>query len=485
MVTGIVVDRPDAERARGRAVVVSTSTQLAARVVHLSLNVVSTLAVVRYLTPDAYGTYVVVLSTTLLAGLVADFGLAKLGVREISRGHDEHEVVGTVFGLRLGLAVAAAAFAQVALVALGASAEVHGAAAVASLLYLGDAGLAAAVIVFHVRIRQQYEALVRMGMELVETAVVLALIARGASLPWLFAPPAATAGAGALVALVVARRRFGTRPRFSRRLVGHLVREALPLGPALVLGVLYLKLDGLLLAALRPSREVGLYGAVHQPVEYLLLGTAVIINVVFPLLAEAGGRGDQAAFARLYQSGTEALVAVTLAVPVALAFTAPGLVVAVFGGDYEAAAGPLRILAVALVLMTVNAWQSFVLLAGGLQHLTLRYDAVAVGLAAVLCLVGIALAGMAGAALATAATAVFVLGASTAAVRRRLGCRLDVARLAGMAGAGAGGLLAGAAVSAAGASWAVVGPVAVAAYAAAVVPVLFLARPAIGPEVTR
>ena len=32
-----------------------------------------------------------------------------------------------------------------------------------------------------------------------------------------------------------------------------LVREALPLGPALMIGVLYLKLDSFVVAALRPS----------------------------------------------------------------------------------------------------------------------------------------------------------------------------------------------------------------------------------------
>ena len=49
------------------------------------LNAVSTLAVLRYLAPDAYGTYVLILTITTLVGVVADFGLPKLAVREMLR----------------------------------------------------------------------------------------------------------------------------------------------------------------------------------------------------------------------------------------------------------------------------------------------------------------------------------------------------------------------------------------------------------------
>ena len=55
---------------------------------------------------------------------------------------------------------------------LGASAELLAAAAVISLLYFTEAGLSV-VIVFHVRVQQQYEAFVRVVIELIETTLVL------------------------------------------------------------------------------------------------------------------------------------------------------------------------------------------------------------------------------------------------------------------------------------------------------------------------
>jgi O-antigen/teichoic acid export membrane protein len=420
---------PTAPSDLARGVAVSTSSQLGAKALHLVLNVVSTLAIIRYLAPDAFGSYVLVLTTTLLVGLFADFGLAKLAVREIARdGADEHEILGTVIGARLALAVVAMALTQLVLLGLRVGGEVHAAAAVASLLYFGDAVLAV-VVVFHVRIRQHYEALIRVSMELFETVLLLFLIARGAALPMLFVPPVAATALGALAAVLVARRSFGTRLRFAPHRLRHLLREALPVGPALLIGVIYLKLDGLLLAVLRPTREVGLYGSAYQPIEYLFLGSAVVINVVFPLLAKAHGDGDPARFETLYRRGTETLVAGTLVVPMVFLFVATPLLTLLYGADYVEAATPLRLLALALVLMTVNGWQSFVLLAGGHQRTTLHYNLAALALAVVLCVTLIPALGMVGAAVATIGTAVFVLIWSTRAVALLLGASLEPARL--------------------------------------------------------
>jgi len=433
----VTASLPAASNDLARGVAVSTSSQLAAKGLHLVLNVVSTLAIIRYLAPNDFGNYVLVLTTTLLVGLFADFGLAKLATREIARdGEFEHEILGTVIAVRLALAVVAMAITQLVLVGLRVAPEVHLAAAVASLLYFGDAVLAV-VVVFHVRVRQHYEALLRVSMELFETTLLLVLIARGVDLPLLFVPPVAATTLGAVAAVILARRSFGTRFRFDPSRLGHLLREALPVGPALLIGVIYLKLDGLLLAVLRPTHEVGLYGSAYQPIEYLFLGSAVVVNVVFPLLAKAQGDGDRARFVSLYRSGTEALVAATLLVPMIFLFVATPLLTLLYGADYADAATPLRLLAVALVLMTVNAWQSFVLLAAGHQRVTLRYNIAALALAVALCLALIPWLGMTGAALATIGTAVFVLVWSTRSVATLVGATLDIARVGRILTAGA------------------------------------------------
>jgi O-antigen/teichoic acid export membrane protein len=407
-----------------RGVAVSAVTQMGAKGLHLVLNVVSTLAIIRYLSPSSYGDYVLVLTASMLVGLVADFGLIKLATREVSQDLDsESEVVGTVLVARLCLAVLCIGLLQLVLLAMGVPPELHLAALVSSTLYLGDA-IFVVVVAFYVRIKQQYEAIIRVGMEAFETTFVIVLIIHKASLPALFIAPATASLLGAAVAFVVVRRRFGVRLRVALARMPHLLKEALPLGPALLISVCYLKLDALMLAVLRTPREVGLYGSAYQPIEYTFLAAAVVVNVAFPLVAAAFAAGEHERFVSLYRRGAEALVAVMLLVPILLSLIAVPLVTKVYGTAYEEAARPLQLLAVALVLMTLNGWQAFVLLGGGRQKVTLYYNLGALVVAAVACSILIRAYGMNGAAMATLCTAVFVLTCSTLAIRRHFDAHL-------------------------------------------------------------
>ena len=263
---------------QARRVTISATSQLVGKAVHLVLNVVSTLAILRYLAPDAYGSFVLVITVVTMAGVVADFGLPKLTVRELARVEgDQDEVIGTVVLLRLGLAVVAIGGSQALLALIGVPVVVHQAAAVASLALVVDAVLGIVLVCFQVHVVQQYEAVVRVSAEALETGLVLLLIGLQVGFLWLFAPPVAGLLLGLVLAVAFARRRFSAAVAAGPP-AGPLpgARGVAVLGPALLIGVLYLKLDTLILAALRPSRDVGIYGSAYQPVEYLFLATAVV-----------------------------------------------------------------------------------------------------------------------------------------------------------------------------------------------------------------
>lgn len=416
-------------------VAVSAASQLGAKALHLVLNVVSTLAIVRYLAPGEYGVYAVVLTVTTLVAIGADFGLPKLAVRDIGRAPEdddavEERVLGTIVVLRVVLALAGVAVAQLVLLALQMPSHAYPAAAVASLTGVGEAVLGAVVVVFQVRLVQQYEAWVRTGTELLETAAILLLIGVQAPLLWLFVPPAAGTALGAAVVAALARYRFGRRLRFDGQRARVLLIAALPIAPTLVIGVLYRKLDGLSLAAQRPAEDVGIYSSAMQPVDYAFLSTALLMNVAFPLMSAAHGRGDVDRFLRVYRRGTEALVLITVALPVILLFVARPLAVQVFGPAYSAADLPLVLLSIAMVPLVVTVWQSLALLLGGHQRATLWYSLAALAVSAALSVPLVALFGMAGAGVAAIGTALFVMAASTVALRRLMGVRLETAPLA-------------------------------------------------------
>jgi O-antigen/teichoic acid export membrane protein len=452
-----------ASGAVARAVAVSTTAQVGARALDVLVNVAVSLLLIRSLGPTGYGEFVVVVTAAGLAGLLAELGLPKVAVREVAAGRlDLGVATGTVVAVRLMLSVAATGVVQVVLLGLSVSATVHLAALVASSMFVAEALLSVA-IAFHVAVAQHHEALARLGANIVKLVLVVWLVQRDAGLVPIVAATTATLLVAAALAWPVARRRFGARPRIDRAAAAHLVREALPVAPAMLVGVVYLKIDALMVALFGVARDVGVYGAAYQPVEYLFLASAIVVQVLLPLVARAT-TGDHLALEQVYRRGTDLLLVLVAPVSLILVASARPLVHDVYEPRYAPAAAPMALLGLALVAMTVNVWQGTVLVAARHARANLVYLSAAVGLNIALDLVLVPRHGPVGAAWGTLLSATFLVAASTRAVTRHLHIGLraeDLTRLAAAVAVAAGVLVA---VRAAGGHWVVAAAAAGIAY---------------------
>jgi O-antigen/teichoic acid export membrane protein len=427
---------PTEQAAVARGVTRSVGFQLVAKMAHVALNVVSSVAIIRYLAPAAFGDYVLVGSLVTLFGILCDFGIDKFGIREISIDErSEAEITGTVVVVRLVLSVISFVLVQATLFALDRSATVHVAAAVASGLFVIQALLTLG-IAFAVRIEQQFDALSQLLGEVVETAFTLWLIVRGATLVELFTAPVVGGAVAVLLTIAFTRRRYRVRVQFSRARIGPLLRGSFPIAIAGVVGIVLLRLDTLMLAAMRSPRDVGIYGAAYQPLQYVLIANVALVTILLPLLSRYHN-SEPDRFLSTYRRGTEAILAFILPVALVLEVAArPGVRIA-YSDSYAAAANPLRILAVAMVLLTLTAWEAVVLLAAGYQRVTVRCNAVALGFGVVLHGVLIPFLGPAGAALGTVGISALTVAWLTTLSRRLAGARVDVARVARVVAANA------------------------------------------------
>lgn len=402
------------------AVAVSAVAQLVGKAIHLALNVVASIALIRYMQPDGYGEYVFVFSFAALFGLVSDFGLAKVAVRDMAREPSSAgAVLGTAVAGRLLLAAISLVAAQIALVVLSVPTDLRIAVAIVSLLFVTEAVLSVTAV-FQVRLAMQYEALVMIVIQAVDTVLILALIAAGAGLYLIVAAPVASGVIGVLFAYTIARRRFHARLSVDLSRLPRLLVEAAPVGLTLVLAVMYLRIDSVLLGLLASPQDVGLYGAAFKPIEYLLLASAVVINTLFPLLAR-WYRRDAERFAALYWRGTDVLLALALPIPIILFAFAEPIVTTFYAPSFLPATVPLRLLGIAVVLMILSAWQGFALLSAGRQRVTVAYDIVGLALNLVLNFTLIPSFGFVGAAIAALITAVFVNVAASVLAWRLLG----------------------------------------------------------------
>ncbi|MFP5256677.1 MAG: oligosaccharide flippase family protein [Acidimicrobiia bacterium] len=410
-----------------RSVALSTSTQLLARGVDLCVNVVVALVIIRHLGPRGYGDFVVVVTVAGLSGLFADLGLPKLAVRELVRDSTiTDRLVGSVTVVRAVLAGVAALAAQLALFALDATAEIRVATAVAGTIALAEA-LLSVVVIFHAAVRQHFEALARLAANVVKLAAVTLLVLADAGLVALVGATTTTLLVAAAIGWIQARRWFGFRPAWDWQLVRGLLAEVAAVGPALVIGVLYLKVGAVLVALLGSRTDVGVFGAAYQPVEYLFLGSAVVVQVLYTVLAR--WEPGSAHFADTYRRGTEVLLVLVVPVGLAVAVTAPTLTGVAYDDSFAGSSLPLSLLSLALVGMTVNVWQGMVLLAANHARANLRCLVAALATNVALGSILIPRLGPAGAAWAVLASTVVLVGRSTRAVTTFTAARLDGRRI--------------------------------------------------------
>jgi O-antigen/teichoic acid export membrane protein len=175
--------------------------------------------------------------------------------------------------------------------------------------------------------------------------------------------------------------------------VGRTLKASSPLAVNGVLAILSLRIELLVLALFRGSREAGLFAAALKVIELMNVLPGAIAAGAMPALTREAASGTGPVRRR-----TAATVAL-LAAPAAagLVLVAPG-VVALLGAGYDAAATPLRILAPALLALFMNTVLLHALIAAGRARRVPVLTAVRVAAATGLALVLIPRFGAAGAA---------------------------------------------------------------------------------------
>ncbi|HEV8662913.1 MAG TPA: oligosaccharide flippase family protein [Candidatus Methylomirabilis sp.] len=230
--------------------------------------------------------------------------------------------------------------------------------------------------------------------------------------------------AGIVLGTVAATSRL-PRPAFDGPFTRRLVREALPFAAISLLGVIYFKLDFVMLAAYRDAAEVGIYGVCYALVDFLMYVPFSLTTAAFPVVvrraAEAGS------LRRMAEQAGRWLLLIGLPVPVVGVLLGTPLLTLLYGEAYRAGGSVVAVLLWAVPGLFLNALCADLLYARGAQRVALAILAVGIVANVGLNLWLIPPLGAVGAAAATVVTEALTLALSLTAVGRTLGVspRLD------------------------------------------------------------
>jgi O-antigen/teichoic acid export membrane protein len=320
-------------------------------------------AVTRGLGPEAFGDFATAMAFLFLPIVLADVGIAASVLREISASPERTDrVMSAALPLRALIAAGAVGLALAVGMAIPFSGQTKTAiliGSVGSFLHLMTLSLLPAI---QAELKMHWAVVANLAGRLLTLGFTLAALSAGfgfTSIVWAHvAGLAVTFG----LHLVVVARLVSLRPLVDTAYWRSLLRGALVLGLAISLGQIYVRLDMLLLALLKPSAEVGLYGAAFKFIEVSELLVAAISISVFPSLARFVASGDPR-LPRLIQKSFDVLIAVAAPMAVFMLTLSSQIIQLTAGSKFSEASVALKLLAPCVLFTFVNSLLIRVLLA--------------------------------------------------------------------------------------------------------------------------
>ncbi len=282
-----------------RAIAGSTLWQVASQVVMAGLSIVTTKFVAVGLSQELAGTYNTAYGYLQLFGILADFSLYAVAVREVSRAETEEEkerVLGTLLSLRciilacsMGLALG-----SVWIMPTWRGSPLPLAVTIAS--FVPTFTLIAGIFrtAFQVHYRMHFVFVAEVLQRVLTVTLIGAIVAMGfrdtTDLRVLYAF-LGIGGFGALLLCVLsfifAERLIRIRFHWDRKTLAATFLQALPYGLAFLCTALYRQFDVTMIALLRPDYEKqnAYYGFVQRMMDVAYLLPTFVLNSTLPLLA--------------------------------------------------------------------------------------------------------------------------------------------------------------------------------------------------------
>jgi lipopolysaccharide exporter len=390
-----------------RAVARNTLFLIGGRLVNGLLGVVSVALMTRYLGVARYGSLVTAMLVLSVLGSIADSGLTNLGVRELAVSTRERagRVMTALLALRLLTGGAAVLVATCLAAALSGNAQVALLLLVPTLLV--SSAQAALSVPLEAQLLSTRLVVGDIGGRVLSLGLLLVAVETDSGFVAVVLSQAAGVIVNALVdgwmGLAVLRPHWPV----DRPMVRQLARRSVAVGVLVVLNTLYFRVDGLLLAALKGAKEVGVYGVAYRLPELLMTFPAYLVVSALPVLSGLADAPEQ--FSGALARFVRPLVLVVLPVAAGGAVVAKDVVLVLAGKEFGNAVAPTRLLLAAMVPYFVSTLYGAALLARDRDAMVARVAAITLVLNVVGNLVLIPVGGAAAAAGVLVLTEVFVL----------------------------------------------------------------------------
>lgn len=277
-----------------KKIALNTVVQIVGKVITTAISVVTLAYLSRYLGVGGYGEYTIVFAFIGFFAIVADLGLYNIAIREVAKDRERSSyIMGNIATIRIFLAVVFLVIASLIGYFIPSYSE-------AVKIGLWIASLSSFFVLLNQLLVSIFQANLRMDKLVIGDVVgrvflfaltILFIYMRLELNAFIFANVVCNLVVF-LVSLVFSRKFLIFTPTLDIKYCRYIFKEALPLGVVMILGLLYFRIDSVILSLLKDKVDVGIYGAPYKILELLITIPAMFTGSVFPLISRYFHEGD-------------------------------------------------------------------------------------------------------------------------------------------------------------------------------------------------
>lgn len=325
-----------------QAVFLNTAYQGIGKVITVSLGILTTIFLTRYLDVLGFGQFNLVFAYLTVAATIADFGIGTIFARELSKGKVGDDMVGAIFGLRIITSIVILALSILILPFFPYPEQVVRGIVIYSfgsfflLLYTVISSM------FQAKLQMEKHVIAQISGSFIAFVATLLFITLRFSFEWIIAAQVI----GIITTFVVGLRMFGRKISFAFRspLFATIIRNSWPFFFSSAIGILYWRVDIIILSFLKnPNKlpDVGIYAIAYKIFEVFIIFGTYFANALFPVFIKKLKDKDFSKI--LKESFTISFIAALLCVSLAI-FLAKYIIIIVAGEKFLMAVVPLKIL---------------------------------------------------------------------------------------------------------------------------------------------
>lgn len=351
-----------------KKIAINTIIQILGKGITTAIAVVMLAYLARYLGVSGYGDYTTIFAFLGFFAIIADMGLYTVAVREMAKDTDSSKkVMGNILSLRLIFAVLVLIIAPLVGFFIPAYSEIVKIgiliATFSSFFVLLNQIF---VSIFQVNLRMGWSVISDVAARIVLFILTLVFIKMGFSLQFFILANVIANLILVFISFLLSRRFLIFHLQFDFDYWKYILKESLPLGVVIVLGLIYFKIDTIMLSIMKDSTAVGIYGAPYKILEILITIPAIFMGSVFPLISKYIKEGDYR-FKESFKISFDFMLIIAIPLVVGVYLLAKPLVYLILGPEFSDSIIVLQYLIFAVLIIFLGTIMGNFVVAANLQ----------------------------------------------------------------------------------------------------------------------